>query len=123
MTNESQVPDMGMDANALFLEQVYTDGKVGTIRCMSPVNADGQPDSNRSVIYSGQTQLMTPAGALPLNFEIDADSLSGAVEKFAEFAAIALQQTMEELKELRRQQSSSIVLPGAAGPGSPIQMP
>ena len=26
MTNEAQVPDMGMDANALFREEVYTDG-------------------------------------------------------------------------------------------------
>jgi len=123
MTNETQIPDMGMNADALFREEVYTDGRVGTIRCMTPVKADGQPDASREVIYSGQTQLMTPAGALPLNFEIDADSLATAVEKFAEHAAVALEQTMEELKEMRRQQSSSIVVPGAQGPSSPIQMP
>jgi hypothetical protein len=123
MTNEAQVPDMGMDANSLFREEVYTDGKVGTIRCMTPVTADGQPDASRSVMYSGQTQLMTPAGALPLNFEIEADSLAVAVEKFAEYAAVALEETMEELKEMRRQQSSSIVVPGQPAPGSPIQMP
>ena len=123
MTNEAQLPDMGMDANALFREEVFTDGKVGTIRCMTPVTAAGQPDGDRSVIYSGQTQLMTPAGALPLNFEIDADSLAAAVEKFAEHAAVALEETMEELKEMRRQQSSSIVVPGQPGPSSPIQMP
>ena len=113
MTNETQIPDMGMDDNALFREEVFTDGKVGTIRRMTPVGADGQSDSSRHVIYSGQTQLMTPAGALPLNFEIDAGSLSEAVEKFAQYAAVALEQTMEELKEMRRQQSSSIVVPGA----------
>ena len=123
MANDPQIPDMGMDGTALYLEQVFTDAKVGTIHCMTPVNADGQPDSSRSVIYNGQTQLMTPAGALPLNFEIHADSLSDAVEKFARFAAVALEKTMEELKEMRREQSSSIVVPGAAGPGSGIQMP
>lgn len=123
MTSDTQIPDMGMDANSLFREEVITDGKVGTIRCMTPVTADGQPDSSRNIVYSGQTQLMSPAGALPLNFEINADSLSDAIEKFAQTAAVALQQTMEELKEMRRQQSSSIITPGAAGPGSAIQMP
>jgi hypothetical protein len=108
---------------ALFREEVYTDGKVGSIRCMMPVNAEGEADSSRDVIYSGQTQLMTPAGALPLNFEIEAGTLAEAIEKFAETAAVALEQTMQELQELRRQQSSSIVVPGAQGPGSGIQMP
>ena len=34
--------------------------------------------------YIGQTQLMTRAGPLPLNFELEANSLAEAAEKFAE---------------------------------------
>ena len=54
---------------------------------------------------------LTPAGPIPLTFEIHAQSLSEAVAKFAEGAQKAFEETMEELKELRRQSSSSIVVP------------
>jgi enoyl-CoA hydratase/carnithine racemase len=57
-----------------------------------------------------------------LAFEIEADSLGQAAEKFAGFAAVAVERAVKELQELRRQQSSSIVIPegmpGAfGGPG------
>ena len=61
-----------MNINGLFLEEVFTDRAVGTIRRLSPVTADGAPDKTREVIYAGSAQMMTAAGPLPLNFEIDA---------------------------------------------------
>jgi len=39
---------------------------------MTPVKNDGATDTGRKVIYVGETQLMTPVGALPLAFEIEA---------------------------------------------------
>jgi hypothetical protein len=74
------------------------------------------------VLYVGETQLMTPVGALPLAFEIEADSLGQAAEKFADFASVAVERAVKELQEMRRQQSSSIVIPegmpgGFGGPG------
>jgi hypothetical protein len=59
---------------------------------------------------------MTPAGALPLNFEIEASSLDDAIAKFGAAAQEALVETMQRLEEMRRESASSIIVPGAGGP-------
>jgi len=118
----SEEMQMNMDAANLYREEIYTDQKIGTIRVMTPVTLAGERDESRAVQYVGQAQMMTPAGALPLTFELAADNLEKAVEAFSEGAAQALEDTMKELQELRRQQASQIVVPGADG-GPKIQMP
>ena len=129
MSEENKV-DIKMDPDSMYREEVFTDRKIGSIRVMTPVKNDGSEDSDRPVLYVGQAQLMTPMGALPLAFEIEASSLNDALDKYSENAQIALDKTMEELKEMRRQQASSIVMPGDPGmppgggaPGGGIQMP
>jgi hypothetical protein len=82
---------------------------------MTPVGDDGATDIERPVVYTGQTQIMTPMGTLPIAFEIEANSLSEAIANFGEGAKQAIEQTMEELKELRRQAASQIVIPEAGG--------
>jgi hypothetical protein len=67
MNNQNDM-QITMDSKQLYREDIFTDQKVGTIRRMTPVDGDGNPDSDRPVIYSGQAQMMTPAGALPLKF-------------------------------------------------------
>lgn len=113
--------DAKMDATALYREDVYTDRKVGTIRALTPVRSDGSPDTGRKTIYAGEAQIMTNAGPLPINFEIEAASLEEAAGKFAGAAKEAVERTMRELQELRRQAASSIVVPqggmGGLGPG------
>ncbi len=104
-----------MDSTQIYREDTFTDRKVGTIRRLTPVAADGTADAARPVIYVGQAQVMTPMGALPISFELDADSLNAAVEKFGAAAENAVQQTMRELQELRREQASSLVIPDAGG--------
>jgi len=74
------------------------------------------------VLYVGETQVLTPAGALPIGFEIGAGSLEEAAEKFGPLAKEAIERTVKELQELRRQAASSIVVPGAPGAGK-IQIP
>jgi hypothetical protein len=54
-------------------------------------------------------------GALPLNFEIDALTLTDAVAKYGPAVKQAFEQAMQEIQELRRQQSSSIVIPERGG--------
>jgi hypothetical protein len=122
MSQMDTSPEISMDASALTREEVYTDSRVGTIRKMTPVGLDGTDDNNREVQFIGSTQIMTPGGALPLTFEIEADTLEGAVAGFGDAAKLAVERTMEELKEMQRQQASSIVVPGAGG-GNKIQMP
>ncbi len=121
MSQMETSPEINMDATALAREEVYTDSRVGTIRKMTPVTIDGETDNSRPVQFIGSTQIMTPGGALPLTFEIEADSLESAVAGFGEAAQQAVERTMEELKEMQRQQASSIVVPGREG--SKIQMP
>ena len=121
-------PELKMDPANLYREEIFTDRKVGTIRVMTPVKSDGSTDAGRKVIYVGETQLMTPVGAIPLAFEIEADSLGKAAAKFAEIAQVAVERAVRELQEMRRQQSSSIVIPegippGLGGPGGKIKLP
>lgn len=113
MAGPSNAPEPKMDSQDLYREDIYSDRRVGTIRVMTPVKPDGTPDPARHTSYVGQAQIMTPAGALPLSFEIDAKSLAEACEGFAEGAKIAFEETMKELQEMRRQQASSIVIPDA----------
>lgn len=108
-------PELKMDSANLYREEVFTDRKVGTIRLMTPVKSDGTVDGGRKLVFVGETQLMTPMGALPLAFEIDAKTIGEAAEKFAEIATGAVERAVRELQDLRRQASSSIVIPDAAG--------
>lgn len=108
-----------MDSTQIYREDTFTDRKVGTIRRLTPVAADGSPDAARPVIFVGQAQIMTPMGAVPISFELDAPSLNMAIEKFGAAAEQAVQQTMHELQEIRREQASSLVIPDAAGGALP----
>lgn len=110
--------DVTMDPAALYREEIFTDRKVGTIRTLTPVKSDGSPDASRKTVYAGEAQILTNAGPLPISFEIDAKSLEEAAQKFAGAAKEAIERTMRELQELRRQAASSIVVPqGGLGPG------
>ena len=113
----TQDNEIKMDSSSLYREETFTDQKMGTVRVMTPVTDDGATDISRPVLYLGQTQIMTPMGTLPIAFEIGAESLAEAVSKFSDGAKQAIEQTMEEIKELRRQSASQIVLPGADGAG------
>jgi hypothetical protein len=108
-----------MDSTQLYREETFTDRKVGTIRRLTPVTADGSDDSARPVIFVGQAQVMTPMGAVPISFELDAVSLNVAIEEFGAAAELAVHQTMRELQEIRREQASSLVIPDAAGGALP----
>lgn len=117
MADEQQQQDIRMDADSLYLEEVFTDRRVGTIHKMTPVKKNGEKDDGRPVLWVGQAQMMTPAGALPLHFEIDARDLEEAVAGFGEGAQKAAEDTMERLKEMRREQASSILTPESGGYG------
>ncbi|HUF74083.1 MAG TPA: hypothetical protein VMR74_14460 [Gammaproteobacteria bacterium] len=104
-----------MDGTGLYLEESFTDRRVGSVQRLSPVTSDGESDNSRPVIYIGQTQVLTPGGALPLSFEIDASSLEDAVARFGDHAQQALENTMQRLEEMRRDQASSLIVPGSGG--------
>jgi hypothetical protein len=116
MAEEIDDTEITMDRTGLYREETFTDRRVGTLQRLTPVTPSGDTDNARPVLYVGQTQVLTPAGALPLSFEVPAKSLEDAVAQFGEMAKEALARTMRRLEELRREQASSIIVPGSAPP-------
>lgn len=112
---EQGLPEIKFDVQGLYREEVFTDRRAGTLRRMTPVLVDGSIDAARPVLYAGQTQLLTPGGVLPLGFEIEAKDLAEAIEKFPEAVKVALEEAIEEAREMRREAASRIVVPDAAG--------
>ncbi len=122
-----------MDANNLYRDETITDQRVGTIRILTPITDQGEVDHSRATQYIGSAQVMTPAGALPISFDLNADNLKDAVNNFSDASKQALEETAKELRELQRQAASSIVTPGsdptgmisglANSGGGKIQMP
>src|SRR5690242_16430123 len=92
--------DSQMDATALYLEETFTDRKVGAIRRLTPVKSDGTSDATRPVLYVGQAEIMTNMGPVPINFEIDGPTLADAVAGFAAAAAIAVERTVQQIQEM-----------------------
>jgi hypothetical protein len=109
----SRTGDAQMDAASLYREEVYTDRAAGTLRVLVPVKADGSADGMRPTLYLGEAQILTNMGPLPISFEVEALTLAEAVANYGEAAKVGVERAVRELQEMRRQASSSIVLPGA----------
>src|SRR5688572_27305448 len=112
-----------MDAAALYREELFTDRKVGAIRQLTPVTSDGAPDTTRPVLFLGQAEIMTNMGPVPLSFEIEGKTLADAVVGFAAAATVAIERTVQQIQEMRRQAASQLVVPQGGmpnlGPGAP----
>jgi len=127
MAAQNDLPDVSLDPAGLYREDSFTDRRAGTIRRMTPVKVDGSVDESRAVLFSGQTQLLTPAGVLPLVFDIEATTLEQALERFPDGVKGALEQAIDEAREMRRESASRIVVPevgasvGPAPGGGKIQ--
>ena len=114
MTNEN---DTAMDPNGLFREENFTDQKLGAIRKLIPVKADGSDDPDRNIGFFGSAQVMTQMGAIPLNFALDGETIGEAASDFAGKAQIAVEEASREIEKMRREQASKIVIPGQGGGG------
>ena len=126
---DERTAEPDMNPKDLWLEEIFTDRRVGTIRRMTPVDGTGARDAAREIVYVGETQVMSQMGALPINFALEAKSLEEAATMFGPAAKVAIERTVRELQELRRQAASSIVIPQGGLPpggmpgGGKIQMP
>ena len=115
--SQNDIPEFAKDG--LYREDSFTDRQIGSIRQLTPVTISGDADSSRNTIFMGSTQVMTAAGPMPLNFDIEAENLQEAQEKFGAAAQVAVEDMTTKLEEMRREQASSIVLPGeGGGPGA-----
>lgn len=125
MSQDDRTPEITMDPQDLYREELFTDRQAGSLRRLTPVTPDGADDPQRKVLYVGQAQLLTPVGALPLSFEIEADSLATALQKYGDAAQEAMERAIQELQEMRREAASSLVIPegGAGGLGGGLGGP
>lgn len=120
MAAQNDLPEVRLDPAGLYKEETFTDRRAGTLRRLTPVTLEGATDPSRPVLFSGQTQLLTPAGVLPLVFELEAGTLEEALQQFPEGVKAALEQAIEEAREMRRESASRIVVPevgASVGPG------
>jgi hypothetical protein len=114
---EDRNQDPQMDAEGLYQEENFTDRRVGAIRRLSPVRADGSADPSRPVLYIGQAEIMTNMGPVPISFEIEGQTLADAVVGFAPAAQVAIERTVQQIQDMRRQQASQLVVPQGPVPG------
>jgi hypothetical protein len=110
--DQSTTQKTTMSTEELYREESFTDRRVGTIKRLTPVTPEGEPDSSRATIYSGETQIMLGNNPLPIHFDINAESLGEAADKFADEAHKAAENTIKRLKEMQREMASKIVVPG-----------
>ncbi len=114
--------DFRIDRSNLYREESFTDLKVGTVKCLTPVKADGSEDKTRKKIFAGNTNVMTPQGPIPIQGMIQAKELQQAVKKFPEAMEAAMDRLIEEAQKYQEQQQaedsqiqkpdSRIIIPG-----------
>ena len=120
MSSANEGRQATMDATQVYREEIFTDRKVGTIRRMTPGHRGrrGGCRTARPVRRTGASH--DADGGRTDQFRTGRRHIGPAVEKFGAAAEQAVQQTMRELQELRREQASSLVIPDAAGAGCRI---
>jgi hypothetical protein len=110
-----------VDRSNLYREESFTDLKVGSVKCLTPVKPDGSEDKSRKKIFVGQSNVMTAQGPLPIQGVIQAKELQQAIKKFPEAMEAAMERLIEEAKKYQEQQDqnsqiqkpdSRIILPG-----------
>ncbi|RLE30543.1 MAG: hypothetical protein DRJ61_12625 [Acidobacteria bacterium] len=112
-TNETGLDQVKFDSSNLYLEEVITDLRVGTIRRLTPLGADGNRDLGRPMMFFAQAQIMSQMGPLPVSGKIEATTLKEAIEKYPQAVQAGIEALMEEAREMQRQEASKIVMPGA----------
>jgi hypothetical protein len=111
MSEQNQIEDIKFNGKNLFKEESFTDLEVGTIRKLTPIHPDGTEDNERKASFTATTNIMTPSGALPLNGEIEADSLEEAIAGFSEAVNKALQKLQDDMMKMQQEQANKIVTP------------
>lgn len=111
--NVTGLEQVQFDRSNLYLEEVITDLRVGTIRRLTPVDTDGNRDLGRPMMFFAQAQIMSQMGPVPVSGEIEANTLAEAIDQYPQAVQAGIEALMEEAREMQRQEASRIVMPGA----------
>ena len=113
IADESRITEIKINPANLYKEESFTDLTFATIRRLTPIKIDGSIDEGREAIFTGMTQLMSPNGPIPVQCIIEgAKDLGEAAAKLPAAIENRVQEMIAEAKEMQRQESSRIVLPG-----------
>lgn len=120
MSDAIKLDDLKVDTTNLYREEVYSDLRVASIRRLVPVTVDGSVDPGRPLLFTAETQILTPQGLVPVHAPVEAATLAEAIEKFPSAIQAGVDRMIEEAREMRRQASSRIVTPQEVGAGKLI---
>lgn len=120
MSDQPVMAEITVDKDNLYREESFTDLKVASIRRLSPIREDGSPDESRPTLFVGETTLMSQRGPLPVQAPIEATTLTEAFERFPSAVNKAVDELIDQARELQRQEASRIVVPGQAPAGGRI---
>jgi hypothetical protein len=101
--------DFSLDRSNLYMEETFTDLKIGIVKRFTPVTPDGTPDKSRKTIFVGHTSLETPHGPLPIEGKIQAKDLSQAFKRFPEAMEETMRALAEEVKKMKEQRTSPLI--------------
>jgi hypothetical protein len=87
-----------------------------------PNTVDGEVDASRTPLFTGETQVLTQAGPLPVSAKLEANTLQEAIDVFPAAIQEAMQRMMEDVREMQRKEASRIVVPGREPQGK-IELP
>ncbi|MCC8190335.1 MAG: cytoplasmic protein [Planctomycetes bacterium] len=101
-----------VDLGNLYRQETYTDLGLGSIQCLRPITAEGENDPGRDPIFMGTAQIMTPHGPIPVQCEIkNATTLRAACEAFPQAIKDAVEDLVEQAKQIERERQGGIVIP------------
>ncbi len=111
-----RLDEISADLDNLHREDVFSDMRLATIRRLQPVRPDGSLDPSRPTTYIAETTIVSQLGPIPVQSPIEAHSLKDAFSKFPEAIKAAVERLSERAQEMRREEASRIVVPGAMPP-------
>jgi hypothetical protein len=117
MTDQEENRKTKFNQQNLHREEIFSDLTVGSIRQLSPVKQNGEPDKTRPILFVGESQIYTQQGPMPVQFPIDAKNLQQAMDKFPEAMEEFVAHLVEQAKEMQRQEQSRLIVPGGSAAG------
>ena len=111
-----RLDEITADLGNLHREDVFSDMRLATIRRLQPIRPDGSHDPSRPTTYIAETTIVSQLGPIPVQAPVEATSLKDAFSKFPEAIQAAVERLSERAQEMRREEASRIVVPGAMPP-------
>jgi len=105
-SKQNERPTFEVQKHNMYREEAYTDLNSATIRKLIPVKADGSADDSRRIVYIGHADLISPQGPIPIQSELQVDSLEKAIEALPNAMGKEAEKVREEYNKMMEQQKT-----------------